>query len=94
VSPEDPKALYAEGTKALNAGQFGRAIDVFNRCMAADKNFAMCYRAMGIAYAKSGNGPKAVRYYRLYLKVDPNAKDAAAVRQLLQQYDTAQGTGP
>ncbi|HET6344980.1 MAG TPA: hypothetical protein VFH51_08610, partial [Myxococcota bacterium] len=91
---EDPKAIYADGVKALTAGQFGRAIELFNRCTAADKNFSMCYRAMGIAYSKSGNGPKAVRYYRLYLKVDPNAKDAPAVRQLLQQYDSAQGTGP
>lgn len=87
---DDPKNLYVEGTKALTAGQVPKAIESFNRCVVADKNFALCYRAMGIAYARSGNGPKAARYYRLYLKVDPNARDAAQVRQLLQQYESTQ----
>jgi tetratricopeptide (TPR) repeat protein len=82
--------MYAEGTRLLAAKQYGRAIDEFQRCVAADKNFAMCYRALGIAYADANNGPEAVRYYRLYLKVDPAARDAAQVRQLLQQYDASQ----
>ena len=42
--------------------------------------------AMGIAYARSGNGPKAARYYRLYLKYCPSAKDAAQVKKLLEAY--------
>ena len=79
---------YNDGAKALNSGQFGRAIDTFNHCIALDKNFSLCYRALGIAYAKSGNGPKAIKYYKLYLKIDPNAYDAAQVRQLLQHEPT------
>jgi tetratricopeptide (TPR) repeat protein len=92
--PEDAKVLYADGTKALNGGLFAKATELFGRCMMADKNFSMCYRAMGIAYAKSGNGPKAVRYYRLYLKVEPNARDAPQVKAMLQQYDAAAGGAP
>ena len=92
VSTEDAKAIYAEGTRALGQGQIQRAIDSFNRCLVADKAYALCYRALGIAYAKGGSGAKAARFYRLYLKVDPNARDAAQVRTLLQQYAT-QGEG-
>ena len=87
---EDAKALYAEGTRALAQGQLQRAIDGFNRCLVADKGYAMCYRALGIAYAKGGSGAKAARFYRLYLKVDPNARDASQVRALLQQYNSSQ----
>lgn len=87
---EVARTAYGEGTRALSLGQIGRAIDSFNRCVSADKDFAMCYRALGIAHAKNGNGPKAVKFYKQYLKVDPTARDAAAVRQLLQQYSTMQ----
>ena len=91
--PPMPRAqaeeAYNVGATFLNAGQFSRAIDTFTHCVSLDKNFALCYRALGIAYAKSGNGPKAVKYYKMYLKIDPNAYDAAAVRQLLQQHEPA-----
>jgi pSer/pThr/pTyr-binding forkhead associated (FHA) protein len=88
----DPKAMYAEGTKLLAAKQYSRAIEEFQKCISADKNFAMCYRALGIAHADANNGAEAVRYYRLYLKVDPSARDAAQVRTLLQQWDQSQPT--
>ena len=40
-----------------------------------------------ITYAKKGNGLKAARYYRLYLKVAPNAADADQVRKLLNNFE-------
>ena len=87
---EDPKQLYNDGAKSLLSGQFQKAIDTFNRCVQADKNFGLCYRGLGIAYAKVGNGPKAARYYRLYLKVEPTAKDFADVQKILKLYDSQQ----
>ena len=89
-SSDEPRQLYADGTRALSQGKNQAAVDAFLRCVAQDKTFARCYRALGIAYAKMGNGPKAVRYYRQYLKVDPQAKDASSVKQLLQQYEASQ----
>lgn len=88
TSTEDARKLYADGTRALGQGKHQAAVDALLRCVSQDKSYARCYRALGIAYAKMGNGPKAVRYYRQYLKVDPEAKDASSVKQLLQQYDS------
>lgn len=85
---EDPKELYMDGTRALTGGDIEGAIDFFNRCVSADKSFALCYRALGIAYARSGNGAKAARSYKQYLKADPEARDAAQVRELLQKYES------
>ena len=87
---DDPKALFIEGTKAVTAKQLPQAVDLFTRCISADKSYAQCYRALGIVNALMGNGPKAVHFYHLYLKVDPNAHDAPQVRQLLQQYESTQ----
>lgn len=88
---DDPRALYAEATRALGDGKYPRALEILGRCIAADKTYARCYRALGIAYAKVGNGPKAAKNYRLYLKADPQAKDGSTVRELLQQYEASQG---
>jgi pSer/pThr/pTyr-binding forkhead associated (FHA) protein/tetratricopeptide (TPR) repeat protein len=85
---QEATAAYEDGLVALKNNQWPSAIEAFNRCVVADKNSGQCYRALGIAHAKSGNGPRAVRYYRLYLKVAPTAADADQVRGLLQKYDT------
>ena len=90
TTADDAKALYNDGVKLLKDGQLSRAIELLNRCVQIDKIHAPCYRALGIAHAKAGDGAKAARYYRLYLKVDPAAFDSADVRQLLQQYETSQ----
>jgi len=86
----DPKVAMAEGYASFKAGDLNGAIDAFNRCIQIDPTFAKCYRALGITYAKSGNGAKASRYYRQYLKVDPNADDATQVRALLETYESGQ----
>ena len=89
ASGEDPKQIYNEGIKTLSKGDFQKAIDIFNRCVKVDPKFCYCHRALGITYAKSGNGPKAARYYRQFLKACPDAKDADAVRELLKTYENS-----
>jgi ABC transport system ATP-binding/permease protein len=86
---KDAESLYNEGKAALTGGDLQGAINHFGECVQIDANYARCYRALGIAYAKSGNGAKAARYYKQYLKVAPDAPDASQVRQLLEQYETA-----
>ncbi len=78
---------YTAGYNAFKTGQVDEAIDYFNRCIQQDSAFGLCYRAMGVAYSRQNNMPKAARYYRLYLKVDPDAKDAEQVRRILQSYE-------
>ena len=86
----DPKNLYLEGTTALKASDYQTAIERFSTCVKSDKRYCLCYRAMGITYARAGNGPKAYRYYKQYVKVCPHAKDVSDVENLLRQYEQAQ----
>jgi tetratricopeptide (TPR) repeat protein len=85
----DAKSAYAEAVSLLKGGELSGAVDALNRCVQLDPAYAQCYRALGIAHARSGNGAKAAKYYKQYLKVDPGAPDADKVRQLLEQYETA-----
>ena len=71
----------------MRQGAYQRSIEHFSKCIKADMNYSRCYRAMGIVYAKMENAPKAARYYRLYLKSNPEAKDAEQVRKLLESYE-------
>lgn len=87
VAPvEDVKTLFNDGIKALNGGQLQKSIDLFSKCVQIDKRFSNCYKALGIAYARARNGPKAAHYYELYLRTAPDAPDAEKVRELLRNY--------
>lgn len=89
--PVDAKTYYQQGIQALQAQQNDKAIELLDKCVKADSKFGLCYRALGITYARLKNGPKAARFYRLYIQVMPNAQDRPQVEQLLKQYDqTAQ----
>ena len=76
---------YRTGYQLFQRGQFKEAIGHFRKCVRSEPNFGKCYKALGICYAKQGDYDSARRYYRLYLKVSPNAKDAAQVRKILGQ---------
>ena len=83
----DPQVPFAEGLQALNAGKLQTAIERLSQCVERDPKFARCYRALGIVYARLGDGPNAAHFYQLYLQTDPTASDAEQVKQLLRQYE-------
>ncbi|MBC7793363.1 MAG: FHA domain-containing protein, partial [Clostridia bacterium] len=83
----DSKTYYSQGLQALQQQDTDKAIELLDKCVKTDTKAGMCYRALGISYARLKNGPKAAKYYRMYLRVQPDAKDAAQVEQLLKAYE-------
>ena len=79
--------LFTAGVSAVKRKNLDKALEFYRRCIQVDKQFSQCYRALGIVYARMGDAPKAARYYKLYLKVNPGAPDAAQVKALLKDYD-------
>ncbi len=69
------KRFYAEGVEWLKRGEQTEAIGSFRACLTADGGFALCYRALGIAFAKQGHGSKAGRCYKRYLELVPEQTD-------------------
>lgn len=50
--------------------------------------YGECFRALGIAYARVGDKSWAVRYYRKYLQVMPEAPDAEKVKEILAAFES------
>lgn len=79
----DPKSFEREATLAALDNKIPKAIELFQSCVRADPKYARCYRGLGIAYNKQGDKERAVRSFRKYLEVAPDAPDRKQVEQLL-----------
>lgn len=87
------EALYQQALAGLKEGRTAQSIELLQKCIRADERAGLCYRALGIAYARENDRQKAARYYRLYLKVMPNAPDKDRVLEILKQSE-APGDAP
>ena len=81
------EALMYQASDAVAHGDNAGAIDALKRCVQVDKAYPKCPRILAILYGKQGEQKKAATYYRVYLKEAPKAPDAAAVRDLVREYE-------
>jgi len=86
--PEVAKKAFEAGSESVKGGNFKEAEAAFKRCIAADPTYAQCYRGLGVAYAKSERPSEGARYYRKFLELAPDDPKAAAVRKMLEQYES------
>lgn len=87
-------APYREGAKAYAAGEYFIALEKFRESYAHAQsastiyNIAQCLRQLG-------DHAEAVKAYRRYLEIKPNASDAASVRATIQkEEELARTTAP
>lgn len=78
------KELYRKGTDALMRGELHRAERFLTECMEAEPTHALCARSLGVLYAQLDEPQLSRRFYRMYVKLAPDAPDAARVRDLLR----------
>src|SRR4051794_9477406 len=76
------KSKYQQGAEAYSAGRFKDAVDLF---LAADKLSPSAPLSFNIAraYEKLADDAGALRWYRDYLRRNPDANNAATVRPLI-----------
>jgi tetratricopeptide (TPR) repeat protein len=76
------KSKYHQGAEAYSAGRFKDAVDFF---LAADQLSPSAPLSFNIAraYEKLGDDSGALRWYRDYLRRNPDASNAATVRPLI-----------
>ncbi len=77
------KAIY------LSDGDFGRAVRVIERLLQLSPDDPVQLRDLGAAFVEDGQPGRALGPLGAYLAARPDANDAAAVRQLLQQAQNA-----
>lgn len=93
LPPEDDPAwdpFHAQqdidvGTFYMHKGDMDAAISRFEDAIRLRANFAKPRLLLGEAYEKKGDKSEAIRYYKEYLRVLPNAPDAKKVQEKIEK---------
>jgi Tetratricopeptide repeat len=75
------RTAYASGNELLFDGNFTAAIDAYRRAVGHAPKYAAGYRGLGLAYAQQGNSAAAVKAFRTYLTLAPQARDVALIKR-------------
>ena len=95
--------VLAEGLKSQDAGMkmqtdkkpkkakelFEDAIGKYEEALKLDPALARAHREMGVVLATIKKDEQAVEHYREYMRLAPDAEDAAKVKQIIADWETA-----
>jgi tetratricopeptide (TPR) repeat protein len=88
---QDAAGAVAAGRAHLAAGRTGKAIEEFQRALAAGEEIAAAANGMGVAYARLGRFEQAHRFFAQAVAVDPgNMKYQDNMRGLMRSALVAQ----
>ncbi len=73
------------GEAALEQGRADEALVSFRAALESEPTIAPAFRGMGMAYAAQGQNPQALWAYDKYLRLSPNAPDAAEIRKSIRE---------
>ena len=79
------------GFVAAGKGSADKAIAAYQRALSLEGTLAKAERGLAIAHAAKDDNETAVHHYRRYLDLDPEAKDAEEVREIIRKWEKAQG---
>ena len=82
--PADAATLYNDAATLINAGKDGEAEALLKQAIAADEAFAQAYYELGMVYVRTGKNADARKNLQKYLELEPNGKDAATAKEMLQ----------
>lgn len=81
--PANPSSLFNDAARLINAGKDSEAEPLLKQAIAADEKFAQAYYELGILYVRAGNNAGAKEHLTKYLEIEPNGKDAATAKEML-----------
>ena len=71
-----PKSFSCKEKILLKSGKINESIQLFHEAIKTDATFRGPHRNLGIAFAKLGDAEAAIKHYRIYLNLSPDAYDA------------------
>lgn len=89
-SEYDPRRASLDvkvGKFYFNRGKYDAALSRFFGAVKHDPHWAVPYRYIGQAFEKKNDPKHAIAAYRTYLKIDPHAKDAKAIRKRIAKLE-------
>ncbi|HUP48653.1 MAG TPA: tetratricopeptide repeat protein [Thermoanaerobaculia bacterium] len=81
--PANPGLLFNDAARAINAGRDREAEPLLRQAIAADESFAPAYYELGMLYVRSGKNAEARQSLLKYIELDPNGRDAATAKEML-----------
>jgi len=87
LAAADPKAgamdLFNQGIREYNAGNMGKAQEIFEKALEGDPGFAKTHYMLGMCYVSSGDSAKAKQHLETFLAMAPGDADAATAKEML-----------
>jgi len=81
--PANPRQLFNDAAKLINANKDGEAEPLLKQAISADEKFAVAYYELGMIYVRAGKNADAKTNLQKYLELEPNGKDAATAKEML-----------
>jgi Flp pilus assembly protein TadD len=81
--PKNAGSLFNEAAKLINAGKDADAETLLQQAIATDEKFAQAHYELGMIYVRSGKSAEAKAALMKYLELDPNGKDAATAKEMM-----------
>jgi tetratricopeptide (TPR) repeat protein len=81
--PKNASGLFNEAARLINAGKDGDAEAMLKQAIEADETFSQAYYELGMIYVRGGKNADAKAQLTRYLELDPNGKDAATAKEML-----------
>lgn len=86
IEPKLPKnagSLFNEAAKLINAGNDAGAETLLQQAITIDEKFAQAHYELGMIYVRGGKSAEAKAALTKYLELDPNGKDAATAKEMM-----------
>lgn len=91
---EQAVAARDQATTLLLQAKYQEAVPLFEKALELEPNMAKAELGLGGAHAGLGDNDRACRHYRRYLRLDPDAPDAEAVKAIVAKCDPAGKSKP
>src|ERR1700690_108717 len=86
LEPKNVNVLVDEGTCYRGLRKFDKAVEQYRKALKIDPNFPNGHRNLGVVLAFDLNKkPEAIKELNRYLEIAPNAPDAGAIKQTVQE---------
>jgi tetratricopeptide (TPR) repeat protein len=86
LEPKNVPVLVDQGTCYRGVRKFDKAVEQYRKALKIDPNFPNGHRNLGVVLAYDLNKkPEAVKELNRYLELAPNAPEAGAIRQTVQE---------
>lgn len=81
--PANAASLFNQAARLINEGKDGEAEVALKQAVSVDENFGLAWYELGMVYVRTGKNADAREAFNKYLALEPNGKDAATAKEML-----------